>query len=544
MGITLAQLRSFMKSQLEADKQTKSILATGATLEDALREASIQLDVPVKKLVYEIVKRGVDGSFAKGSSQWQIIAYPEREKQKDVFEDDLGLGDVFAQGLPQADKNKDGVVFVRRQSGGVFMKVTLPKGMGKKANLAQAREIIAQKKISGVDESLVDKIVKRADGKYVRIAGYEYNPANDSVMSVSVTDMEMRAYVTIQPPGQGGADTDGETIRAFLQNNRIVFGIKDDVLETLEAKPIYNDEVLVAEGTKPQNGNDARIVYNFKIDHSTVDFKEKNGKVDFKELNLIENVVAGQQLAKKIPAELGQAGHTVTGKTLPAKPGKDTSIPIGKNVAIAEDKCSVISNINGQVVVLNQKINVEPVYTVTSDVNLHTGNILFLGAVIIKGNVEDGFSVKAAGNIEVIGNVGKSMIDAEGDVIVHQGILGKNEGKVRSGKSVYAKFIEHAVVEAEENVCVTDGILHSKVDSNKRIICQGRRASIVGGQLRAAEEINAKNLGSVAGAETVLEVGYDPKSKARLVMLQERHDNFTKELEELDRNINTIENLK
>ena len=71
-----------------------------------------------------------------------------------------------------------------------------------------------------------------------------------------------------------------------------------------------------------------------------------------------------------------------------------------------------------------------------------------------------------------------------------------------------------------------------------------RRASIVGGRLRAAEEINAKNLGSVAGAETVLEVGYDPRSKEKLIELQGQNDGFSKEMEEIERNVNTLENLK
>ena len=76
----------------------------------------------------------------------------------------------------------------------------------------------------------------------------------------------------------------------------------------------------------------------------------------------------------------------------------------------------------------------EPVYTIEGDVNLKTGNVLFLGTVFVKGNVEDGFSVKAAGNIEIMGSVGKCLLDAEGDIIVHQGIAGKTEGRVRAGR--------------------------------------------------------------------------------------------------------------
>ncbi len=234
----------------------------------------------------------------------------------------------------------------------------------------------------------------------------------------------------------------------------------------------------------------------------------------------------------------------MTGRSLPSKMGRDLDIEVGKNVKLSDDGLTAISEINGQVFMIGKKITVEPIYTVNGDVNLHTGNVLFLGTVIVKGNVEDGFSVKAAGNIEVLGNVGNCLLDAEGDIVVHQGITGKTKGKVQTSKSVYAKFIEHARIEAGENVVASEGIIHSFVDANERIICHGRRASIVGGRLRAAEEINAKNLGSIGGSETICEVGYDPKSKERMVEIESIINKRLKELEDLDLNIKTLTNLK
>ncbi len=229
---------------------------------------------------------------------------------------------------------------------------------------------------------------------------------------------------------------------------------------------------------------------------------------------------------------------------IPAQKGKDCDLAVGKNVKLSEDGLSALAEINGQVLLLGGKINVEPIYTVPGDVNLRTGNILFLGTVVVRGNVEDGFSVKAAGNIEVFGSVGKCTLDAEGDIVVHQGIAAKTEGKVRCGKSLYSKFIEHAHVDAGENVVVTDGIVHSHVDANKMILCQGKRAQIVGGRLRASEEINSKILGSVAGTETLLEVGYDPRSKERLVALESARREVEKALEEVELNIKTLETLQ
>jgi uncharacterized protein len=151
--------------------------------------------------------------------------------------------------------------------------------------------------------------------------------------------------------------------------------------------------------------------------------------------------------------------------------------------------------------------------------------------------------VKAAGNIEVMGTVGKADLDAEGDIIVHQGITAKSGGSISAGKSVWAKFVENADVNAGEMVVVSDGIINSKVSADKKVICQGKRASIVGGKVRATEEINAKQLGSVAGGETVVEVGYDPKSKARLLELEGHLNELVKQEEEVDLNLHTLENI-
>jgi len=147
--------------------------------------------------------------------------------------------------------------------------------------------------------------------------------------------------------------------------------------------------------------------------------------------------------------------------------------------------------------------------------------------------------------VEVHGNVGKCELVAEGDIIVHQGITGKSGGLIQAGKNVWAKFIENAKVEAGDSVIVSDGIVNSDVTANKKIICQGKRAALVGGHYRACEEINSKTLGSpVGGTETICEVGYDPKSKERMDHLNQQVTQFKRQIEEIDKNINTLQILK
>ncbi len=538
--VDLDGLREYMKTQAEADRSLKWVQVEGVDIEDALRQAAIELGLPVKKLDYEIRVNGSKGTLGFGKKKTVIIAYPayEEEEESEVLDEDF-----VVEGLEEKAVDEDGKVVVRFAPDGVLLKVFPPTGKGKKVTVKDAMaKINAHPVIKDVNQSLVSTTVKEASGEYVKIGDFNYNPAADPVMAVDITDFDMKAFLTITPPGKGGINPDVETIKAFLKNNGVVHGINEELLYELQDFPVYSKPVLVAEGTKPVNGNDAKIIYNFDTDTSKIQLKEKNGRVDFKEQNLIKNVVEGQALARKIPAEQGQSGRTVTGRLLPAEDGNDVEIGIGKNVKLSEDGTTAIAEINGQVIMLSGKINVEPIYVVNGDVNLkNSGNVIFLGTVLVKGSVTDGFKVKASGNIEVMGNVGKAELDAEGEIIIHQGVNGKSAGMIRAGKGVWSKFIENAIVDAGEVVVATDGIINSRVDANKKIICQGKRATIVGGILRAVEEIHAKTLGTVAGSETILEVGYDPKKKERLIKLEQEITKLDKELDEINLNLATLQ---
>ena len=52
-----------------------------------------------------------------------------------------------------------------------------------------------------------------------------------------------------------------------------------------------------------------------------------------------------------------------------------------------------------------ETINVFPIYEVNGDVDYHTGNIDFVGTVVIRGNVLTGFRIRAAGDIRIVGGV-------------------------------------------------------------------------------------------------------------------------------------------
>jgi uncharacterized protein (DUF342 family) len=541
--VDFIQLQDIIRQQLVIDRSTKTVTAKGPTLEEAVEQAATLLSVPVRRLEYEITERGTPGFLGTGKKDWIINAYERiTAKARDDEDDESEVNAVAAPII----EDINGDAFVNLRYSDVHLKVIPPKGRGRKISEQETFKRIQGRYVTDIDNEIVSRVVQEASGEYVKIGTYQHLSTNDSTVVVDVAEGEMKAFITVTPPGIGGSDISVESYLGTLRSNKVVHGVNEELVREFVDRPVYREKVAVAEGTKAINGNDSHIQYNFETDQSKLKLKEgSNGRIDFKDTNIIQTVVQNQPLAVKIPAEQGTSGRTVTGKVIPARDGRDFPLPLGKNVHVGNDEMTIIADINGQVVISGGKINVEPIYTVQGDVNLKTGNIIFLGTVIINGNVEDGFSVKAAGNIEINGTIGKAELDAEGDIIVHQGIAGKNSGTVKTGRSLWARFIENAIVEAGNMVVVSDGIINSQVDAYKRIICQGKRAHIVGGRLRASEEINAKILGSpTSGTSTICEVGIDPKSKVQMETLTANKDAMEKKIDEIQRNIQTLINIK
>ena len=346
-----------------------------------------------------MLDKGSAGTLGVGKKPWKVHVYEKSRPVKtavEAAEEERRRAEAAVR-EPERPRDLPGEVFVRMGSEGAFLKVTKPQGRGPRASEVMAFEKLSLRGVANYDTSLVSRVVKHADGEYIRVADIRYDPSHDATVSIEITDGEMKAVIVVTEPGPGGADVSVDFLESFLQSKGVVFGVKEDALREFESSPRYGRPVVVAEGAKARDGADARITYAFKGQRESVKLKERDGRVDFKDISRVENVVVGQLLASKVPAEPGQPGQTVTGKQIPAEKGKDCDLAVGKNVKLSEDGLSALAETNGQVLLLGGKVNVEPIYTVAGNVDLRTGNVLFLGTVVVRGNVEDGFAVKAAG---------------------------------------------------------------------------------------------------------------------------------------------------
>ena len=545
--VTLEQIRTDLEKLLEIDKDLHYVEVHADTLDEALADAAVQLDCRVAVLEYEIIEAGSDGFMGMMKKPWTIRANvnaSQIKKTKKTDIEDIFADDEFAQEEVHVDR--DGLFYVRYFDDKINLKVLLPIGEGKPVVLKEVLQKVKNSGTLSLDEAAIKRYVANGTGGvYEPVGQYQHNKAADAIFTVELSNDEMKATITASSPAIGGAEITPEAIKGKLESYGVVAGILNDKIDEFVDMPIYGIPYTVAEAILPVDGRDAYIAYQFETDRSKLKMMQNDaGQINYKERNQIQNVVEGQPLAQKMLPERGKAGKTITGRYLEAKNGKDIPLPLGKNVQVDSDGRTIIATTNGQVMLINDKIHVEPILEV-NEVTIKTGNITFLGTVRVKGNVEDGFSIKASGNIEVGGAVGKCVLEADGNIVVNQGIMGRDEGFIKAGKSLWAKFIQNTKVEVEEYVVVQDAIMNSDITSNKKILLVGKNAKIIGGHLFATEEIHAKVIGSSGGgSETVLEVGFDPRAKKRLLDLQERQSGIIKELDNLDLDISTLENMK
>ncbi len=545
--VSLEKIRADMQHLLERDKQLHNVDVNAESIDEALADAAVQLDTKAADLEYEVVEKGSNGFLGFGKKPWRLRIYENpdtvhvkrKSAKDDLFGEDSGAAEAKII-------DRDGAYYVRHFGDRIMLKVLLPSGTGKAVDEKEVAQTLVRPDTISIEDDLVKKYVKQGtSGRYEEVGSYKHIAAGDASVSVSISSDEMKAEIVASAPAMSGADVSYSMIERALRAQGIVTGFEEDKIEAFIDDPVYETPYEVAAGTPAQDGRDAYIAYDFETDTKKLRATEsETGQVDFKELNLIQNVIKGGRLAQKIPAERGKPGKTLLGRYTEAKNGKDIPIPLGQNVSLAPDGMTVIADTDGQVMLFAGKITVEPVLQLMS-VNIKTGNIKFLGSVIIRGSVEDGFNVDASGNIEVGGTVGNCKINSGGNIIVQQGIFGKNGGTLKSKKSLWAKFIQAAKVEVDESVIVTDSIMNSEVMAMKSIVLSGKKAQIMGGHLFATEEISAKSIGSPGGgAETILEVGFDPRAKQRLDSLQEKQGALVKELENLELDISTLENQK
>ncbi len=541
-------LESNFYQDIKAKKNSKSVEIYTHSIEAGMEEAAALLDCPLYELAYEIIEYGSAGLFGIGKKSYyiryiHITLSKSSVEHSDIHSDEF---DMSIDGSEQEVRVVESTISIRVKTEGVMLKVPKVKGKSK-WSIDDVKDMLAKKSVFKYNKNAVESELGHPTGEYIKIAEPYDNQHVNAHFLVEISDDKMKAFIRLQNLKSNSKEVDTDDIKEELAHIKVMFGVDNDAIQKLVDDYHINVPTLVAQGTYVVDGEHARLNYLVNINQRSIprDSKE-NVSIDYKDLMNIENVVEGQVLAEKVDAVEGQPGYDIYGNTINPKEIKDIEIAsfCGENTDISPNDRQIIATMDGQVLFVGEKFSVSPVYEVSGDVGPQTGNINFVGSVVIKGSVLDNYHVKANGNIDVHGNVGKSFLEADGDIMIKLGMQGHEEGILKAGGNVISKFIQYATVYAKQNVMVTELIMNSHVNADDSILVTGKKAAASGGILRALNEVNAKVLGSITSVRTVVEVGVLPSERKKVDDLVKEKEPLLEEEEVLSKDVKRMENQK
>ena len=427
---------------------------------------------------------------------------------------------------------------------GVYLMIVNKEGLPKAA-LREIAETIEEYGIQDANFTAISEALKSSEEKLiVKISSTTaVNQISESA-AIEVTEDRLRATIVFQEPVNKGKLMSAQDVIELL----VAHKIRPDsaLIQSALANKRYGRKILIAQGEEPVPGKDGFLQFHF--DRSGLKPKPKimeDGTVNFKQLDMFKICNRGDVLVTSVPVKEGRAGIDVYGNELPPPTMRPAApIPKGKGTALSPDGLHLLADVSGQLLVIEGKVNVSPILEIAANVDNSTGDIDFNGQVTIRGNVVSGFTVKAAGNIEVFGVCeAATLVSEHGNIVLGNGVQGANKGVLQAGGDITAKFIESCKVTSGGNV-VADSIRKSTIKCDGSVVLTGKNGLLVGGTTVAGEKLVATTIGSPMGTLTEIEVGGAPKDLGKQKELIEEFNRQKIEYEKCDKAVETLNMMR
>ena len=379
------------------------------------------------------------------------------------------------------------------------------------------------------------------------LGNWEFLPENYEVPEkiqthVRMTEDEMEAWLYLTPPEEGQSYSK-EGIMKFLDENGVKAGFISSNISAMIKKEVYEREILVARGVRPEAGDNGYFEYFFDREPKIIPRYREDGSVDYSSFNVLQNIQRDEIIAEYHPASKGKAGYNVKGKFIAQKQPGELGLLKGRGFYRKSDEPTVYRALTGgKIEYKNDSINIESTHVIEGNVTAVHGRIEFYGDILVKGNVESGVLIRTAKSLTINGNVEAATIYAGGDVVLRRGIQGAGKAKIFAKGNVYAEFIEHAGVEALGSV-KANVIMNSFVEAEKSVILTGKKGMLIGGYTHATEAFESVTAGNEAEVKTVIHVGSKPELIEKKKSLVQSEQYLKEELANLVRELYQIKKL-
>jgi uncharacterized protein (DUF342 family) len=344
----------------------------------------------------------------------------------------------------------------------------------------------------------------------------------DSKVTVIIDVNYRDASITVTAPENGGNELTAEKIIYELETKGVIYGVDNQMISRILDEKLYGSPFVVARSLSPVNGEDGTVTYKFEKDYKPKPKISDDGIADYKELGTVQIVTSNTVIAEVVKPTEGTPGRDIRNREIPQKKGEKANFTLGKNIGITPDGLRIVSNADGVLRWVKDCFLIETTLTV-DDVDNSTGNLKFIGDVVVRGDVKEGFKVHSDKNIIVHGTVCDATLDALGKITIKGGCL---ISKIKAGGEISANFFETCTI-------ATDGDISSQSFTNCNVTCGGSIMTkgvgiIQGGHCICLGNIQCNVLGSKNFIKTEVIVGNTA------VFVKERSDlqEFIKELDE------------
>ncbi len=347
---------------------------------------------------------------------------------------------------------------------------------------------------------------------------------NDGTVEVSISDDGMTALGVFSPPVGGGKPLDLEYMEKVLQAEGIVHGVDwDTIRETIfecNTEHRRKEGVVIAKGTPAEPEVPAHIQLQKRFFKPVFRVEDEQSSIDFKAISPIILVKRGEVLGVVVPKKSGTEGTDVKGQVQPFPKKEVVQLNHGENTVLKDGK--VLATISGQFSKKDNTFWVSDTLEIKGSVDYHTGHVSFPGDVTITGEIKDGFRVFSGGSITCKGTMDASLVLCKKNLIIHQGIIGRQPGLVRVGGDIQAKFAENCTLETRGSIMIKSALLNCKVFTLESLK-MAEKGKIVGGEVHAGNGVVTNELGTPSGTLTEIHCGIDFVIERKLKLSKEKH---------------------
>lgn len=355
----------------------------------------------------------------------------------------------------------------------------------------------------------------------------------DGQISVLVDDQFLWAKIVVTRPENGGREVTFDDVMEELEKNKVFANINEDkIREYLSDIPDSKKSILIAEATPAEDGEDGQINYAFdpKSDlKPTID--EETGIVNFRELGKVKNIRKGKLIATIKENTNGTPGLDVRGFEIKPIPGKPAKYFVGAGTVQDAEKTRIYAANDGNIRWEKDRFIVDTVVTISGSVDASTGNIDFVGDVVIKGGVLEGYRVKGK-NVTIKENVTNARVEATESITINSGAV---YSKLSCEGGIKMSFAENCDIFCKGNL-ESKSMINCNVLCENEVIVTGGKGIIVGGECIAYKNITANQVGSESYSKTTINLG-------NTASLMKSHKELSDNFKTLNDNYKKLKNL-